>query len=229
MTMGVAMKMKKHITSSRWRWRTLVHQKRLIVPLWVSLGLVSFGLQGSELNEASDSTAASVSESSEWGEESWGDEAWSENAWSDNDSWGDASQPPSINFSGFSELLIGVRPQDNSAISDDMTAGEIRAQLAADRYVGDYFLSGKLDAVGDAVLEHVDVQVRELYLSGPLSEKVDFKIGRQVSTWGTGDLLFLNDLFPKDWEAFFFGSRSFVFKKSIECAEVRFFSGDCQY
>ena len=29
--------------------------------------------------------------------------------------------------------------------------------------------------------------------------------GRQVLTWGTGDLLFLNDLFPKDFVSFFIG------------------------
>jgi len=34
---------------------------------------------------------------------------------------------------------------------------------------------------------------------------VDVKIGRQILTWGTGDLLFINDLFPKDWQSFFAG------------------------
>lgn len=34
---------------------------------------------------------------------------------------------------------------------------------------------------------------------------MDVKLGRQVLTWGTGDLLFINDLFPKDWESFFIG------------------------
>jgi hypothetical protein len=34
---------------------------------------------------------------------------------------------------------------------------------------------------------------------------MDVKLGRQILTWGTGDLLFVNDLFPKDWRAFFTG------------------------
>ncbi len=34
---------------------------------------------------------------------------------------------------------------------------------------------------------------------------VDVKLGRQILTWGTGDLLFINDLFPKDWQSFFIG------------------------
>jgi hypothetical protein len=36
-----------------------------------------------------------------------------------------------------------------------------------------------------------------------LSNWLDMKLGRQVATWGTGDLVFANDLFAKDWEAFF--------------------------
>ena len=34
---------------------------------------------------------------------------------------------------------------------------------------------------------------------------MDVKIGRQILTWGTGDLIFVNDLFPKDWQSFFLG------------------------
>jgi hypothetical protein len=34
---------------------------------------------------------------------------------------------------------------------------------------------------------------------------MDVKAGRQILTWGTGDLLFINDLFPKDWQSFFIG------------------------
>jgi hypothetical protein len=33
----------------------------------------------------------------------------------------------------------------------------------------------------------------------------DVKLGRQILTWGTGDLLFINDLFAKDWKSFFSG------------------------
>jgi hypothetical protein len=34
---------------------------------------------------------------------------------------------------------------------------------------------------------------------------MDLKAGRQILTWGTGDLLFINDLFSKDWKSFFSG------------------------
>jgi len=41
--------------------------------------------------------------------------------------------------------------------------------------------------------------IRKLSLSFQASEHVDIQMGRQVLTWGTGDMLFLNDFFPKDW------------------------------
>ncbi|MFW6415304.1 MAG: hypothetical protein ACOCZ2_03215, partial [Thermodesulfobacteriota bacterium] len=34
---------------------------------------------------------------------------------------------------------------------------------------------------------------------------LDLKVGRQILTWGTGDQLFINDMFPKDWKSFFTG------------------------
>ncbi|MCK4710079.1 MAG: hypothetical protein KAU21_15780, partial [Gammaproteobacteria bacterium] len=40
---------------------------------------------------------------------------------------------------------------------------------------------------------------RKFSLLLKLSPMLDLQVGRQVLTWGTGDLLFLNDLFPKDW------------------------------
>ena len=47
--------------------------------------------------------------------------------------------------------------------------------------------------------------VRDLTLSFSAGASTDVSIGRQVITWGTGDLVFLNDLFPKDFVSFFAG------------------------
>ncbi len=35
--------------------------------------------------------------------------------------------------------------------------------------------------------------------------KADFRLGRQIATWGVGDFLFINDVFPKNWVSFFSG------------------------
>jgi hypothetical protein len=47
--------------------------------------------------------------------------------------------------------------------------------------------------------------LREANIAFPVGEITDIKLGRQILTWGTGDLLFINDLFPKDWQSFFIG------------------------
>ncbi|MEE9611268.1 MAG: hypothetical protein V3W19_08450 [Desulfatiglandales bacterium] len=61
---------------------------------------------------------------------------------------------------------------------------------------------------GDFVLDHVaadvDVDLREAYLDYTTGN-FDFRLGKQIVTWGVGDLLFINDRFPKDYVSFFSG------------------------
>jgi hypothetical protein len=52
---------------------------------------------------------------------------------------------------------------------------------------------------------------------------VDLKLGRQVLTWGTGDLIFLNDLFPKDWQSFFIGRDDEYLKKPSDAVRATWF------
>jgi hypothetical protein len=40
---------------------------------------------------------------------------------------------------------------------------------------------------------------------GEWSQQFDIKVGQQILTWGTGDYVFLNDLFAKDFQSFFAG------------------------
>lgn len=50
--------------------------------------------------------------------------------------------------------------------------------------------------------EEFDADIRSLNVAFRPSDVLDVKIGRMVSTWGTGDLVFINDMFPKDWQSF---------------------------
>ena len=52
---------------------------------------------------------------------------------------------------------------------------------------------------------------------------MDLKIVRQVLTWGTGDLLFINDLFPKDWNAFFIGRDMQYLKAPSDALKISIF------
>jgi hypothetical protein len=52
---------------------------------------------------------------------------------------------------------------------------------------------------------------------------MDLKLGRQTLTWGTGDLLFVNDLFPKDWKSFFIGRDDEYLKAPSDAVKISMF------
>jgi len=53
---------------------------------------------------------------------------------------------------------------------------------------------------------------------------MDLKFGRQVLTWGTGDLIFINDVFPKDWVSFFIGRDTEYLKAPSDAVKMSLFS-----
>ncbi len=66
---------------------------------------------------------------------------------------------------------------------------------------------------------------REAYIFVFPAEWADIKLGRQILTWGTGDLLFINDLFPKDWQAFFIGRDEEYLKAPSDAVLLSLFPG----
>ena len=113
---------------------------------------------------------------------------------------------------GFVEAAQAFRVQDNDALGGQdwderaYPRSEYRAQVTArdGMGLGSFFL--RVDLLSDAVAsERTRLDVREAYLKLYLANWLDLKAGRQVATWGTGDLIFANDLFAKDWVAFFTG------------------------
>ncbi|MGR3310620.1 MAG: hypothetical protein ACUZ77_07575 [Candidatus Brocadiales bacterium] len=53
---------------------------------------------------------------------------------------------------------------------------------------------------------------------------MDVKVGRQILTWGTGGLIFVNDLFPKDWNSFIIGRDVEYLKAPSDAVKVGLFS-----
>ena len=102
-----------------------------------------------------------------------------------------------IEYHGFVEARAGFRLQ-NDLYEKDMSIMETRYQfdLFSMRDWGDVTLKG--DLYGDAVTSQVIFDLREANIFLRPSDLVDLKVGRQVLTWGTGDMIFINDLFPKD-------------------------------
>ena len=88
----------------------------------------------------------------------------------------------------------------------DFPLGEERLQLRLDGFSaeGTAGFSSKVDLYHDAVEARAGVDLRETYVD-LTSDHFTLRAGRQIITWGVGDLLFVNDVFPKDWVAFFTG------------------------
>lgn len=127
-------------------------------------------------------------------------------------------------YHGFYEVRAGTRLLDDPYESKDLSIGEARYQfdLLAMRDWGDIKIKG--DAYGDFVEEQADFDLREANVFTRPSDSMDLKFGRQVLTWGTGDLIFINDLFPKDWVSFFIGRDSEYLKAPSDAAKASLFS-----
>lgn len=131
--------------------------------------------------------------------------AQSDDGWDDWETGGwDAEEEAAVPLYGFAELGLGTRLK-GSPYHDRPTLGDARVRLETDGQVSSIQYTAKGDLLYDGVVEDWKAQARELSLGfSPLSY-LDVKLGRQVLTWGTGDYVFLNDLFAKDWQAFFIG------------------------
>ncbi|MDF1543720.1 MAG: hypothetical protein P1R58_01315 [bacterium] len=111
-----------------------------------------------------------------------------------------------INLDGFMQGLYGGRLDENNPTATEYTVSESRMQLRAEHFGerGEFF--GRLDFVYDGSLEPTyDWELREGYFKFRMGNNIDVKVGRQILTWGTGDLIFINDLFAKDYASFFVG------------------------
>jgi len=134
---------------------------------------------------------------------------------------------------GFAEAAYGPKfLGDERTDKDEFNLLEERLQLKATYQPEkpewlasrnpEFFYKG--DLLIDEYEEEVKYQVREAYgLISPFPW-MDVKIGRQILTWGTGDLLFINDVFPKDYLSFFIGRDDEYLKVPSDAGKFSFAS-----
>lgn len=79
-------------------------------------------------------------------------------------------------------------------------------------------LLGKADLVYDGG-GGVTVDLREAYVDVQLPA-IDLRVGRQILTWGVGDLIFITDVFPKDRNALISGLPVEYFKKGSDAVNA---------
>jgi len=127
----------------------------------------------------------------DWGDE-WGDE------------WGE-DEKTGLQWTGFIEGALGSRWDTDPQTGSKGTLREVRVRAETDWANDALSIGFKGDVLYDDIVEEFDVDIRDLTLAFSPGTNLDVKLGRQVLTWGTSDLVFLNDLFPKDWVSFFSG------------------------
>ena len=95
----------------------------------------------------------------------------------------------------------------------------LRLEVSGDTANGNLSFMFKGDLFHDAVANKLGGIVREGYLDYSHG-RCDVRLGRQIVTWGIGDLVFINDVFPKDWNAFFSGRPLEYLKVGVDGAKV---------
>lgn len=142
------------------------------------------------------------------------------------------SQEPLVNIIGFGEVRGGVRLWDDRYEKRE-SLGEGRLQLEIDRSWTRVGFKTTSDFIYDPVLDRHRISLndgegwfdlREAFVTFTPFDFSDVKAGRQIMTWGTGDLLFINDLFPKDWNSFFIGRDVEYLKSPSDTLRVTLFN-----
>ena len=137
-----------------------------------------------------------------------------------------------LDLTGFWEIRGGLRTQHDPH-EKSASLGETRLHLDAQKHWSGITLKAVADLLYDPVAGHhsIDLNTGQGWLDlrqanvalSPL-DFMDVKLGRQILTWGTGDLLFINDLFPKDWQAFLIGRDLEYLKAPSDALKMSFFS-----
>lgn len=116
------------------------------------------------------------------------------------------SAPPDSDGGAFLRAEERLRLDATAGASGLDATAHLRAELVHDLLAGTLAIDWR-EAFADLA-------------SGPW----DFRMGRQVVTWGVADLLFINDVFPKDWGAYFSGAPQEYLKRGVDAARVSYSS-----
>jgi hypothetical protein len=117
----------------------------------------------------------------------------------------------------------GERPPNGEGGAFVLGEERLRLDVSGATNGGSGFFLVKGDAFHDAIANEADGDLREAY-AGFRSGRFDLRLGRQILTWGVGDLFFINDVFPKDWESFFSGRPMEYLKRGVDAVRLQYSS-----
>jgi hypothetical protein len=129
-----------------------------------------------------------------------------------------------VSLHGFVQGNYAKNTGTDNPDGKDYKLSEERAQLKLDASVDPFHVLVKEDAFYDNLDAKSSAELREGYVDFT-SDKWDARVGRQIVTWGVGDLLFINDVFPKDYAAFFSGRPLEYLKKGVDSAKIGMYPG----
>ncbi len=147
--------------------------------------------------------------------------------------WSIAATGQTISLDGFAQSHAAWRASQATCPAGtacDFPAAELRGQLKAEgkNSAGNAAFLGRFDLLRDAAIDDTRLVTRELF-GNLTSEKASARLGRQVITWGVGDLLFINDTFPRDWVALFTGQPMQYLKLGSDALKLNAFPGPANF
>lgn len=131
-----------------------------------------------------------------------------------------------LEWSGFLEVEQGGHLGPDGAQQREVVLSNRLLRLAINISGERAALSLKLDVLDDSVTGQQEASIREGVIKLTPVDWMDMRVGKQVSTWGVGDLLFINDLFPKNWIAIFLGRDPEFWKDTANALRVSTYFGD---
>ena len=129
-----------------------------------------------------------------------------------------------IHTDGFVQGLFGGFVESDNPTLSDQSVSETRLQVRMSSYGDNGEFFSRSDFVYDGISDTYDWEIREAFLKFRLGTKIDFKVGRQIITWGTGDLIFINDVFAKDYRSFFSGRDDQYLKAPQNALRVEYYN-----
>lgn len=127
-----------------------------------------------------------------------------------------------VAFSGFLQQNTAVNARASNPDGQHYKWMEELAQLKLDASGGAWRLRATGDLAWDNLWHQNRSDVRELYVDYAAGNW-DTRIGRQIITWGLGDLIFVNDVFPKDFEALVAGRPLGYLKLGVDAIKLGFY------
>jgi hypothetical protein len=131
-----------------------------------------------------------------------------------------------VKLDGFMQGLYGGRLDQNNPTSSEQTASESRLQVRLEQVNDNSEFFGRVDLVYDGLTTPNYLwELREAYLKTRIGSHIDLKLGRQILTWGTGDMIFINDVFAKDYRSFFIGRDDQYLKAPQNAVRLEYYAG----